>query len=311
MAEEQIVLPNTYIKYISPVSDLTDKRNDQSWKTGYIMLTSIRLILIPEVDNQPAEDKALSITIPNITDVDKKIDLWKKIIGTAKVLPIHHLINNSETLSLISTSKENVDLIKRLLFILILNESDIEYVCPYAQGGKILLDKKPVNGKIYIDESKVLLVSELQGNKQIEEIDLLHIDDFQTSQDNSSGKGISSHTLTYNKDGTLISTLIRAQNRLIHCIDKYVKIIKGVSEADEEVINLSEQQFMLLQMMYTSDIDAPMAMEMLGVSMEELQKVVHQLVQLKILRTLNENEVEITEQGTKYIVEQMKKGLAK
>ncbi|MEM0467085.1 MAG: CheF family chemotaxis protein [Candidatus Thermoplasmatota archaeon] len=311
MTEEQVVLPNTYIKYISPVSDINDKRNDQSWKNGYIMLTSIRLIFIPEIDNRPAEDKAISIPLSMITEVDKKIDLWKKIVGTAKILPIHHQNNNIEVISLISTSKETADLIKKLLFILILNGSDIDYVCPFALGGKIQLDKKPVNGKIYIDESKVLLVSEWLGKKQIEEIDLIHINDFQTSPDNSSGKGIASHTLTYLKDGTLISTLITAPNRIIHCLDKYVKLIKGVIETEEEAISLDEKQFMLLQMMYTSDIDAPMAMEMLGVSMEELEKVVHQLVQMKILRTVNENEVEITELGTKYIVEQMKKALAK
>jgi len=96
---------------------------------------------------------------------------------------------------------------------------------------------------------------------------------------------------------------------VIRCLEKYIKVIKGISD-DEEEIELNEQQFMLLQMMYTSDIDAEMAMGMLEVDMESLEKIVHELVQLKVLKSVGENEVELTEIGTKYIVGQMKKNIS-
>ena len=66
---------------------------------------------------------------------------------------------------------------------------------------------------------------------------------------------------------------------------------------------------MLLQMMYTSDIDAEMALEILGIGMDELKAVVNDLLSMGILRLSAEDEYELTEKGTKNIVEQMKKNL--
>jgi len=105
------------------------------------------------------------------------------------------------------------------------------------------------------------------------------------------------------------STLITGENKVTRCLDKYIKVIKGVSEEDDEEMDLSDQHFMLIQMMYTSDINSEMAMEMLGVSEEELGKIVQELVGFKILRTSGDEEVELTEKGTKYIVAKMKKNL--
>ncbi len=125
----------------------------------------------------------------------------------------------------------------------------------------------------------------------------------------SSATGQMSLVLKYQKEGILISTLITADGRVIKSLDKYIKIIKGITEEDEKEINLDEKQFMLLQMMYTSDIDAAMAIEMLGVTEDELEKLVQQLVNYKFLKATSQNEVELTERGTKYIVEKMKQNI--
>ena len=122
--------------------------------------------------------------------------------------------------------------------------------------------------------------------------------------------GKTSITLKYHKDAILISTLITSDDRTVLSIDKYIKLLRGVSE-DEGEISLNEQQFMLLQLMYTTDIDAETATETLGVSMENLEKLVADLLRMKVIRSAGEDEFELTERGTKYIVEHMKKNIGR
>jgi len=47
MVEEQIILKNTYIEYISQIADLQDKKNNQGWKTGsMISIENISIISV-------------------------------------------------------------------------------------------------------------------------------------------------------------------------------------------------------------------------------------------------------------------------
>ncbi len=196
MVEEQEVLPDTYIKFISPIADLTNKRNDQEWKDGYISISTLKITFTPEIDGEPVADQSIHINISDTNDVDKRIELWKKVLGSAKILPIHHLKDSNEMISLISTSIENYNLIKKLLLILVMNGSDIEYVCPFSQGGKIFLETKPVGGKIYIDENELILSSEWLGKQQTETIDIAKLNDFDKGEDGGVAKGMSSMTVT-------------------------------------------------------------------------------------------------------------------
>ena len=77
----------------------------------------------------------------------------------------------------------------------------------------------------------------------------------------------------------------------------------------DEDIKLNEQQFTLLQMMYTSDINAKTATDMLGITLEELEKIVDELIQCEMLRPLDNDEIELTEKAVKYMAEQMKKNM--
>jgi helix-turn-helix protein len=226
-------------------------------------------------------------------------------MGASKILPIHHIQNQKETASLISTSNETIIMFKQILLIFIIEGSDVEFVCPFSKGGKILLDKQPMRAILHTQTDTIIIGSEWLGKKQQELISIPRLDGFDKSIRDD---GTASLILKYQKDGILISTLVTGQNRVISSLEKYIKIIKGVTDEDP-AIQLDEKQFMLLQMMYTSDIDAAMATEMLGVTAEELEKIVHKLVGHKILRLNSDDEAELTELGTKYIVEQMKKNI--
>jgi len=74
-------------------------------------------------------------------------------------------------------------------------------------------------------------------------------------------------------------------------------------------IDLNEQQLTLLHMMYNGDIDSSKAVEALGVPIEELYKIVDELIQLQMLIASDDEEVELTESGVSYIEEKMKKNL--
>jgi helix-turn-helix protein len=308
MAEEQILVENTHIQFISPVPNLNDKKNEAQWKHGFITITNQKVILTPERNNAPVEKEAILILFTDMTEVDRKVELWRKILGSNRVLPIHHRIATKEVVSLIATSNETTALIKNMILLLVANGATIEFVCPFSQGGKILLEKQPQKGTLLIQKEFIELSAQWLGKKQVETINITKLDDADIS---SSGTEQMSLVLKYQKDGIIISTLITGEDRVIKSLDKYIKIVKGISEEDEKEINLDEKQFMLLQMMYTSDIDAAMATEMLGITEAELEKIVKQLVHYDLLRVTAQDEVELTEKGTKYIVEKMKQNVVK
>jgi len=307
MAEEKTLIQNSYLKFIYSLENLKDKNNEKKLTPGFLTLTTKRVLLYPEKDNKPDESNVKTIQFDQITDVDRKVELWRKALGSTTIIPIHYNDDsNAEKAALISTSHDNANKIKKFLCILLTNGKTVEFVSPFSKGGKILLDKKPVEGSIFIKKNNLVLAAEWLGKKQKETIDLTNIDDFEI---NLQDKSDSSLTLKYQKDGTIISTLITATRPLISFAGSYVQMLSDTKATETETIDLNEQQFMLVQMMYTSDIDAEMATEMLGVSEEQLQGIVDDLLSKEVLRVSGEQEYELTEKGTKHIVEQMKKNL--
>jgi len=304
MAEEKILINELFLQFIYDVSDLKDKKNDKKLSPGFFNLTTKQISIIPEINNKAIEDKKVVLPFSEILDVDRKIDLWRKLVGTTTILPIHHKKDGNETVTLLSTTHENAKKIKKFLSILLTNGKEVDYVCPFSEGGKIHLDKKPITGAVHLKKTNLILTAEWLGKKQQETIDLGNIDDYDVGMDKGE---LSSITIKYQKDGVLISTLINADPRSISLLDTYFKLVSNIQKGDEGSIELDEQQFMLLQMMYTSDIDAEMATEMLGINIEELQKMVNELVAFDVLRISGDEEYELTEKGTKQIVEQMKK----
>ena len=59
-------------------------------------------------------------------------------------------------------------------------------------------------------------------------------------------------------------------------------------------------------MMYTTDIDAETATNQLGITVDELKKIVTDLVENGMLKSAGEDELELTDKGKEYITEHMK-----
>jgi len=290
------------VKYIYKVSQNLEEVKTK-WENGTLTITEKEVQFIDE------NGATSSIPLSDITNVGQKVNLGRLAMGAAIVLPIHHTSDNQKLVSLVSTAKEASDSLKKILCEKIPNNSDVEFVCPFSKGGKVLLDKQPVKGKMQIKENILFLVSQWMGKKQIEEINISGINDFDLGEENGVSTGMRSITLKYQKKGEgVISTLINGENRDILLLSKHIMNIKGIEE-DEEEIQLTEKEFMLVQMMYASDIQADDVIEMLDINMEELQAIIKELVSKKVLQVSAEDEFELTEVGTKYIVAQMKKNL--
>lgn len=300
MAEENILLEKTRVKFIDSLPEpLNNPKKD--WKQGNFLITNEEIQLIPDDGDNS------TIKLTDVSDVGRKVKLGKLALGASRIIAIDHKNENQNSISLISTAdQQHETTLKKVILKSIIDNSDIEFVSPFSQGGKILFDKQPVKGTISVEENMLQLTSEWLGKKQNENIDILNVDDFDKSIDQSK-KG--SLTLKYQKEGIVISTLISSNEKLINLLEKYVKILKGITDEDEEEIDLDDKQFMLLQMMYSSDINAEDAMEMLGVDLPGLEKIVQSLVQYKLLAVSGDDEFKLTEKGTKYIVAQMKKNI--
>jgi len=294
---------NMLIKYISSVPENLENVK-KKWQKGNLLIKENEI----EISNEENDEKT-NISFSEVIDVGKKINLGKLAMGAAIVLPINHITNGEKLITLISTTKDAASLLKKTLCAKISNGSNIEFVCPFSKGGKVLLDKQPVKGKIEIEDDNLKLISEWMGKKQVEEIKISDIDDFDIGGEDEVSQGIRSITLKYQKKGEgVISTLVNGNNSDILLLNKLIKSVKGIKD-DEEEIDLTEEEFMLVQMMYTSDVDADNVIEMLGVDMIRLQEIVKNLVSKKVLQVSGDDEFELTEIGTKYIVSQMKKNV--
>jgi len=292
---------NILIKFIASSPENLDNVK-KKWRSGSLKITDSEIEFSDD-------NETIKIPFSEITDVGKKVNLGKLALGAAIVLSIHHTSNGQKLVSLISTKKDTANSLKKTLCEKIPNNSDIEFVCPFSKGGKVLLDKQPVKGKMQIHDNKLELISEWMGKKQVESIEISNIDDFDIGDENDVSEGIRSLILKYQKKGEgVISTLINGKNSDILLLNKLIMSIKGIEE-DEEDIELTEEEFMLVQMMYTSDIEADSAIEMLGIDLEKLQNIVKNLVSKKVLQVSGDDEFELTEIGTKYIVAQMKKNI--
>ncbi len=288
------------IKLIASVPEGLDNVK-KKWQKGNLEIKDNEIGLL-------LDDEEIKIPYSDITDVGQKISLGRLALGAGMVMPIHHTSNNEKLVTLVSTTQQTANTLKKKLCEKVPNNSEVEFVCPFSKGGKVLLDKQPVKGKMEIKDDTIQLVSEWMGKKQVEEIEIAKLDDFDIGEEDGVAKGVRSITLKYQKKGEgLISTLVNGKNSDILLLNKLIKSVKGID--DEEEIELTEQEFMLVQMMYTSDIEAESVIEMLGIDMAGLQGLVKNLVSKKVLKVSGDDEFELTEIGTKYIVSQMKKNV--
>ena len=92
--------------------------------------------------------------------------------------------------------------------------------------------------------------------------------------------------------------------------EKPISFVQRINQLSQQVQMLvdeeehNEKQYQLLKMMYMDDVDSIHAVNTLGISENELNSLVEELVELGFLRYTSDDEVELTRKGIKQIKSQ-------
>jgi hypothetical protein len=71
----------------------------------------------------------------------------------------------------------------------------------------------------------------------------------------------------------------------------------------EEEVRLSDKEIELLRMLHSRDMDAEVASVVLHVSKIEFEHIVRKLIQSELLHYVSFNEIELTEEGIRFLTE--------
>ena len=114
----------------------------------------------------------------------------------------------------------------------------------------------------------------------------------------------------YSKDGEVLDNL-----HLETIIENYVKnLSEGTDELPdelEEMADISEKEFKLLEMLHSRDMDAETAMVLLKVNKDEFNNMIKKLLESELLQYTSFNVIELTEVGISYLSKKEEKESSK
>ena len=106
----------------------------------------------------------------------------------------------------------------------------------------------------------------------------------------------------YDKEGKVLDKIDLQQ-----AIQRYVENLSGIKETSPlELSNLleaHEKAYSFLKLIYHENIDFDTAKNMLNLNEDEITKIIKELIELKLLHYVSEDEIEITESGKEFISE--------
>jgi hypothetical protein len=170
-------------------------------------------------------------------------------------------------------SKENIDRILQLGIDLeeIQNEQNISYSRKKRKKGELENGKKE-NPLGY----KWSTVSKWDYNEQTKQVEL------------------------YDNQGTILDKIDLEQ-----AIRHYVESLSGSTELStmdlENLMEEYEKSYSFLKLIYQENLEFETAKDMLNLSDEEITKIIKELIELKFLEYVSDDEVELTESGKKFI----------
>ena len=88
-------------------------------------------------------------------------------------------------------------------------------------------------------------------------------------------------------------------------IQRYIENLSGVTETSSlELANLLEEHekaYSFLKLIYTGDVDFNTAKNMLNLTDDKINKIIKELVEMKLLHYVSNDEIEITKEGKEFI----------
>jgi hypothetical protein len=104
----------------------------------------------------------------------------------------------------------------------------------------------------------------------------------------------------YDKDGKVLDKI-----NLHNAIQRYVENLSGITETSPmELANLLEEHeksYSFLKLIYQENVDFETAKQMLNLSNDEIDKIIKELIELRLLQYVSEDEIKITESGKEFI----------
>ena len=111
--------------------------------------------------------------------------------------------------------------------------------------------------------------------------------------------------LLYDKNGKLLDKL-----HLDQIVENHVREITepaASSEMINEYIEIDEEQYKLLKLLYSRDLDMDEAKYMMGKTTPEIEYIVYELIQVEFLRHESDNTVKLTSKGIEYLLSEEEK----
>ena len=114
------------------------------------------------------------------------------------------------------------------------------------------------------------------------------------------------YCVLYSKEGKELDRL-----NLDRIIQDYVERLSGYSgvsesEIPDKDVQLIEKEYELLELMYSRDMDAETAAQLLHISPEQLNAIIKKLMQIELIHYSAHNEVSLTDQGISYLKKEEK-----
>lgn len=92
---------------------------------------------------------------------------------------------------------------------------------------------------------------------------------------------------------------------LENAIRSYVENLSGITESSPlelaKLLEKHEKAYSFLKLVYSENIDFETAKNMLNLNDKEINKIIKELLELKLLQYISDNEIEITESGKDFI----------
>jgi hypothetical protein len=110
----------------------------------------------------------------------------------------------------------------------------------------------------------------------------------------------------YDKIGNMLDKI-----QLDNVIEGYVKQLAEPETSQEEVIELSEDHFKLLKLLHSKDLDMDKATHFLNKTVEEIEQMVRQLLNARILQHIADDTVKITDKGIDLLISKEKEKIEK
>ena len=104
----------------------------------------------------------------------------------------------------------------------------------------------------------------------------------------------------YDKQGNVLDKI-----NLQHAIQRYIENLSGITETSPmELANLLEEHeksYSFLKLIYQESVDFETAKQMLNLNDDEINKIIKELIELKLLQYISDDEIKITESGKEFI----------